>query len=293
MRGRPPAGGSARDPRRRAPREPWATRAERTGRAGRPWPTQADRAASASRSPRVARPAPLPEHFRRRRRIAAAVLAIGFVMVAGSLGGRALLYDAGLADVEGLEITGLRTIPEPAVREAAAVTTGVPLAGVDLAALERRVEQIPAVADADAGRDWPHTLTLAVTERVPVAVTDTARGSHLVDSSGVAFLPAPDSAGLPRLAAGPVEPGAPATPAVQAALAVLAALPAPVRDDVRTVEVGPPPALPVTVSLSKDRQVRWGPPDRAAEKAAVLGPLLSQSGSVYDVASPELPTIRR
>jgi cell division protein FtsQ len=285
VRGRPPAGGSARDPRRRAAGEPWATRAERTGRSGRPWPTQADRAQSGSRSlrepgparsrrrreavrgesrpdprgdSRAARAAPLRDHFRRRRRIAAVVLGIGFVVVAGSLGGRALLYDAGLADVEGLEITGLRTVPEPEVREAAAVTTGVPLAGVDLAALERRVERIPAVADAEAGRDWPHTLTLAVTERVPVAVTDTGRGPHLVDRSGKAFLPAPDPAALPRLAAGPVEPGAPATPAVHAALVVLAALPAPVREDVLTVEVGPPPALSVTVTLSKDRQVRWG-----------------------------------
>ena len=33
--------------------------------------------------------------------------------------------------------------------------------------------------------------------------------------------------------------------------------------------------------------------DRAAEKAAVLVPLLTQPGRVFDVTSPDLPTIRR
>ena len=48
----------------------------------------------------------------------------------------------------------------------------------------------------------------------------------------------------------------------------------------------------VTVGLTGDREIHWGGPDRAAEKAAVLLPLLGQSGHRYDVSSPELPTIR-
>lgn len=306
--------------RRRAagPAEPWASRAQRSGRVRRVWPAHAARAAAAPRTAgdvrrreqpvgAAARPArepvgtavraradrTLPERFRRRRRIAAAVLALFFAVVGGGLAGRALLYDAGLADVEGLEITGLRTVAEPAVRAAASVQTGVPLAGVDLDAIERRVEQLPAVAHAEAGRDWPHTITVAVTERVPVAVGDTPGGPHLVDAAGVAYLPAPDRAALPRLAVGVLDPGAPATPAVRAALGVLAALPPRVRGDVQAVEVGVPPALAVTLRLTEDREVRWGSPDRSMEKAAVLGPLLSQHAGVYDVASPELPTIRR
>ncbi|MGQ0575748.1 MAG: cell division protein FtsQ/DivIB [Pseudonocardia sp.] len=283
----------APDPAGRAGRAAWATRAQRsgrspgrTGRSARQGPSRAGGGASRAGTP-------LPEHIRRRRRLAAAALTIGFVLVAGAVGGRALLYDAGLADVEALEVTGLATVPEQAVREAAAVGVGLPLAGVDLAGVERRVEQIPAVADAEAGRDWPHTVIIAVTERVPVAVAETPRGPHLVDDTGVAFLPAPDPAALPHLAVGVLEPGAGATPAARAALDVLAALPGPVHESVRAVEVGPPPALPVTLTLTGDRQVRWGSPDRATTKAAVLGALLSQPGSVYDVASPELPTIRR
>ena len=45
--------------------------------------------------------------------------------------------------------------------------------------------------------------------------------------------------------------------------------------------------------LTGDRKVVWGTDDRAADKAAVLVPLLTQPGHVFDVTSPDLPTIRR
>lgn len=235
----------------------------------------------------------LAAHFRRRRRVAAVVLTAVLAIFAVGFGARLLLYDAGLADIEGVQVTGARTIAVAAVRDAAAVPIGVPLAGVDLAAVEARVERIAGVADAVAGRDWPHTVVIAVVERTPVAVADTPRGVHLVDDLGVAYLPAPDPAVLPRLEVGVVEPGAPPGPVVRAALDVLTALPPDLRKVVVAVEAGSAPSLSVTLRLTGNRQVRWGSPDRAAEKAAVLGPLLSQSGRVYDVVSPELPTIRR
>lgn len=230
----------------------------------------------------------VPARFRHRRRIAAAVLGALVAMVAVGLGGRALLYDAGLADVEAVTVTGARAVPRPDVVAAAAVPAGVPLAGIDLATVEQRVERIPAVADAEAGRDWPHTVTIAVTERVPVAVVDGPEGPRLVDRTGVAYAVAPDPGTLPRLA---LPAAGPADPATRAALDVLAALPGELRAAVQVVEVEPP--LQVVLRLSRGREVRFGPPERLAEKAAVLGPLLSQSGSVYDVTSPDLPTIRR
>jgi cell division protein FtsQ len=39
------------------------------------------------------------------------------------------------------------------------------------------------------------------------------------------------------------------------------------------------------------RQVRWGDAGQVDRKAAVLGPLLTQPGKIYDVSSPALPTI--
>jgi cell division protein FtsQ len=45
--------------------------------------------------------------------------------------------------------------------------------------------------------------------------------------------------------------------------------------------------------MADGKEVRWGTPERAEEKAAALTALLTQPGTVYDVTSPDLPTVRR
>jgi cell division protein FtsQ len=88
----------------------------------------------------------------------------------------------------------------------------------------------------------------------------------------------------------------PADPATRAAVAVLAALPDAVRGQVLTAgssvaSGGGPPQ--VVLDLTDSREVHWGSAERTADKAAVLVPLLSQPGRIYDVRSPDLPTITR
>jgi cell division protein FtsQ len=88
----------------------------------------------------------------------------------------------------------------------------------------------------------------------------------------------------------------PGDPATVAAVTVLAALPDPVRAQVqfaRATVAAPGAPGQVTLGLTEDREVRWGAPDRTAEKGAVLVALLTQTGRVYDVSSPDLPTVRR
>lgn len=225
----------------------------------------------------------------RRRRLAAAALA-GLVLLVGlGLTGRLLLYDAGLADVEDVRVTGALVVPVPDVLAAAAVVPGVPLASVDTDAVAARVEELRGVGRAEVTRDWPHAVVVEVFERTPVAVAAAPGGAPvLVDAGGVGYAPATASAGLPVLTFGPVGPDDPAT---RAALAVLAALPEPLRADVREVDVGA--AGNITLRLAGDREVRWGGADATAEKAAVLAALLTRPGRVYDVSSPALPTIRR
>jgi cell division protein FtsQ len=224
--------------------------------------------------------------FRRRRLIAAGVVA-GCLLTAAAV---ALLFFSGLANVERAVVTGTTTVSVDNVLAAAAVPVGKPLAAVDTDAIAARVAAVPGVAAAEVGRGWPHTLEIAVTERVAAAVGKGPRGPVLVDPAGVPFLPAPPDVALPRLLNGTVGPDDPAT---RAALAVLAALPQPLRDQVLTVGVVTGGSEQVTLGLTEDRMVRWGSLDRAEEKAAVLGPLLTEPGEVYDVSSPELPTVRR
>jgi cell division protein FtsQ len=47
----------------------------------------------------------------------------------------------------------------------------------------------------------------------------------------------------------------------------------------------------VTLGLTDGRTIRWGSADDSARKAQVLAALMSQPGKVYDVSSPDLPTI--
>ena len=72
-------------------------------------------------------------------------------------------------------------------------------------------------------------------------------------------------------------------------MSVLHDLTDPLRAQVATVEVA---GVQVTLGLADGRSVRWGGPERSAEKIGVLGALLGQPGSVYDVSSPDLPTVR-
>jgi cell division protein FtsQ len=201
-----------------------------------------------------------------------------------------LLYDAGLADVEDVRVTGAAVVSVPDVLAAASVSLGGPLAAVDTGAVAARVAQLPPVESVRVGRSWPNTVTIEITERVPVASVNTAQGAALVDRNGVVYR-GPAVAGLPRLT-GRAASGASTT---LAAVAVLAALPEPVRSEVETVRamvgVAGGPAQ-VVLGLTRGREVRWGAPERATEKAAVLVPLLTRTGRVYDVASPDLPTVR-
>jgi cell division protein FtsQ len=226
----------------------------------------------------------------RRRRLAAVLVAVVLVVGAG-FGIRVLLYDSGLANVQSVQVTGVATIKAADVLMAADVTTGVPLAGIDTSAIADRVAVLPAVATVSVGRNWPHTVAIAVTERVPVASVTTPKGVQLVDQGGVVY-PGTAPPGLPKLGFGAVGP---ADLSTRAALTALAALPAAVRSQVQTVDATVTAGAPaqVTFGLTGDKQVLWGTSDRASEKAAVIVPLLTQPGSIYDVTSPDLPTIRR
>jgi cell division protein FtsQ len=209
------------------------------------------------------------------------------LLVGVGLATRVLLYDAGFADVQDLTVTGLTTVPEQAVRDAAAVVPGGPLVAVDTAGVAQRVGALPGVASVEVRRAWPHTVEVQVTERVPVALWQTPQGVFEVDGTGLPYRPAPEPPpALPRLTFAGV---APQDPATGAALAVLRDLPPPLRAQVSAVEVA---GTTVTLALADGRSVRWGDPDRSPDKIAVLGPLLGQPGTVYDVSSPDLPTVR-
>ncbi|MDT7758953.1 MAG: cell division protein FtsQ [Mycobacterium sp.] len=198
-----------------------------------------------------------------------------------------LLYFTPIMAARSTVITGLGVITQDEVEQAAAVKPDTPLLQVDTDAVAERVATIRRVASARVQREYPSTLRITITERVPVVAKDYPDGPHLFDRDGVDFATAPPPPGLPYLDAD--NPG-PSDPPTKAALQVLTAL----RPEVfgQVSRVAAPSVAAVTLTLNDGREVIWGTTDRTDEKALKLGALLTQPGTTYDVSSPDLPTVK-
>ena len=141
-----------------------------------------------------------------------------------------LLGFSTVLDVTDVQVGGATAETLPAVREAAAVPPGTSLLWLDTSALDAQVQTIPRVATVDVRRSFPHTVTVTVTEREPVAAVPLGAGVALVDGTGFAYrtMPAPP-AGIPRLVLAMGVSASPSDPTTVAAVRVLAALPAGLR----------------------------------------------------------------
>ena len=198
-----------------------------------------------------------------------------------------LLYFTPIMAARVTVITGLTTVTQDDVEQAAAVAPGTPLLQIDTDAVAERVATIRRVASARVQREYPSTLRITIAERIPVVVKDYPDGPHLFDRDGVDFATAPPPPGLPYLDAD--TPG-PSDAPTKAALEVLLALRPEVSGQV--MRIAAPSVASITLTLLDGREVIWGTTDRTEEKALKLGALLTQPGHTYDVSSPDLPTVK-
>lgn len=185
--------------------------------------------------------------------------------------------------VVGAEIAGAE-----AVRAAAAVPPGTPLARLDTDAISQRVRALPPVASAEVRRSWPHTLVIEVTERTPVAAVSRDGSYHLLDASGVIFhRVAKRPAGLVLIEI--ATPG-PDDPATRAALRVVAALTPALRERVTVLVAQAPHRL--RLELAGGGVVIWGDAENSERKAQVATTLLAEAGGkTIDVSAPDVVTV--
>jgi cell division protein FtsQ len=206
---------------------------------------------------------------------------------AAVLGGLAwMVYGTSVLGVRVVEVSGSVLAGPDQVRAAASVAEGTPLARVDTDQVAARVRALPSVAAVEVSRSWPHTLVVAVVERVPVGVVESEGGYVVLDGSGVVFnrVPAqPPGVVLLRLAA----PG-PDDPATTAALRVLAALTPALRDGL--AEVDAPSPTRIQLHLADGRVIVWGDADRSPAKATVATALLGTDATTIDVSVPDVAT---
>ena len=198
-----------------------------------------------------------------------------------------LLYFTPIMSARSIVVTGVGAVTQEEVVVAAAVAPGTPLLQVNTDAVAERVAGIRRIASARVQRQYPSTLRITVVERVPVVVRDYPDGVHLFDRDGVDFATGPPPPGIPYLDTD--NPG-PDDPATEAALQVMTSLRPEVAGQVGRVSA--PSFAAITLTLIDGRTVVWGTTDRTEEKALKLAALLTQPGQVYDVSSPDLPTVK-
>jgi cell division protein FtsQ len=239
--------------------------------------------------------------FRTRiRRWRPALILGALVVLAAVLGW--LLYFSSLVTVRGVQVTGAATVSASEVRKVAQVPVGEQLVRVDLAAIEARVETIPAVRSVAVSRSWPHDITIAITERVPVAVLPGAQVVRTLDASGVVF-GCYLKAGVPKADHGadcthhrpPDLPKVVTAPDVngetlhEAALVVQS-----LRSDVaaRVDRIDAESVDKISLELTGGVTVQWGSAADSVNKARVLELLLRKSVTKIDVSVPGRPTTR-
>ncbi|MBB3052684.1 cell division protein FtsQ [Prauserella isguenensis] len=212
---------------------------------------------------------------------------IAVLSVLTVLGLAYVLLFTSLLGVRSVEVTGNRDVGADRVREVAEVPERRAMLRVDTDAIAERVADIPGVATVDVSRSWPSTIEIAVTERTPAGVYDTGPKLYLVDAGGVVYKEiSKRPQGLPEFRLSEVGARNPETRAV---VSVRKALPRQLRDKVTEWRADSPGSVEFT--LRSGKTVRWGDASGSDRKAKVLGALMTRKGKVYDVSSPELPTV--
>jgi len=222
-----------------------------------------------------------------RRRLVAIVLVAGFV-VASFL----ILRESSLVAVRDVEVTGASGRDGERVRSALdSAARDMTTLHVDLDALRTAVAPYPIVKDVRATPDFPHGLRIEVVEHVAVAAVG-VDGRRVPVASDGTLLRGSSARDLPVLPMRTPPAGdRVARGQTSRIVAALGAAPAPLREAIEKVFVGP---RGLTVRLTAGPAVYLGSTERVAAKwaavARVLADPTSKGATYLDVRLPERPT---
>jgi cell division protein FtsQ len=217
-------------------------------------------------------------------------LAIVAVALAVLGGGYLWLRDSSLVAVDQVDVIGLSSNEAPAVRRALeAAARNMTTLHVDHGALEDAVAGYQSVQGLRVQADFPHLLSIEVTEREPIAEVDLAGDVVPVGAGGRLMRGVKPTRRLPVLHATRIAPGGRLTdPEALAAVNVLAAAPETLRRRVSRIWSGP---KGLSLDLRSGPQLFFGSPDRPVAKWMAIARVLadgSSAGAVYlDVRVPE------
>jgi cell division protein FtsQ len=240
------------------------------------------------------------EGRRRLRVLVASLVVMG--MVVGAVGATR----SPVLDVDHVVLVGGTHTTAAQARQAARLEHHPQLIDVDTAAIARRVEALPWVQTAHAERQWPATVKVAITERVPVASVAVPASPRwaVVDGSGRVLEvddARPDT--MPSVVVGPSVAGStpPATPGASLdrqgrdAARVVALMPEALRGITADVDVVAGGQLEIHVVPFG--VIRLGEGTELADKlqsaVTVLSTLKPGSWQFLDVRVPRAPVLTR
>jgi cell division protein FtsQ len=206
------------------------------------------------------------------------------LLLAGAVYG---VFFSPLLGVRSVSISGAPDSVSVKVRAVVDVPDGTPLARVDLDSVAERVNAVPEVAEVEVARNWPDTLAVTVTPRLPIAVTSANGRSWLMDSTGDPYL----AVDAPPAGLVPVKLATPGVgdPATAAALTVVASLTPDFRAQV--ADLAARTAYDIKLTLTDGRSVIWGEATDSAKKMEILPAVLAQQGTVYNISDPTLVSV--
>lgn len=223
----------------------------------------------------------------------------GLIAVTGTAAtGWAALHSPVL-DVDVVRVTGAGRTPAAEVVAVSGVPRGHALIDVDPEAVRAAVGRLPWVLRAKVTRQWPGSVSIAVTERVPVAAARAGEQSWaLVDAEGrVLATVAEPPPGLPPVS-GTAPVGVPGTrlgSGWEAVLRVAAATPPPLLDRVSAIAEADNGGVELT--LAPGAVVRFGLPEQVDEKFTAISTVLARVDTkdlaVLDVRIPRTPALTR
>lgn len=218
------------------------------------------------------------------------LVATSLLIVPAIIASAFVVLHSSLFAISGVKVQGAVETSPSQIIDAAGLTNRPALINVNPIAVATKIESLPWIASATVVRHWPKSVTIAVTERVPVAEANVARHSwELFDRDGRALgYRTTSTSGLVRIQklATMTRPSVVATGAIGNELAVADALPVGLSPQIR--EVGYLAKDGVIVDLSAGPIAIFGGTDALADKVVALNTLLSNHVSLAGVTSVDL-----
>lgn len=185
--------------------------------------------------------------------------------------------------VGGFKVEGQVNTAVEEIEAATGVAVGDNLLRVNAQSAARGVSALPWVESVSVSKSYPSTLQVEVHERTAAMYAKRSDGSHLIDSTGQAFLIADPPAGTPEVN-GQNDDNQEVFAAVASALG---ALDDATRAQVTAVQA--PSQYEITLQIGPDKKVYWGSVDNAADKAVATKVALTRPEASLDVSG--APTI--